>query len=190
MTDKFLTVNQYSRPGKNLKGVQGIVLHWTGSPGQNAETVWAFFEKSCPHEKHYSSAHYIIDQDGTILHCIPDTEMAYHVGSSQIDPHSGKIYTELARFLFGEYARNPATLSPNQCTIGIEMCPIDGAGNFSAATLESAKFLVWLLMEKYGVPVERVVTHNQIVGWKDCPRLWVNHPEKFEVFKSELEART
>ena len=46
-----------------------------------------------------------------------------------------------------------------------------------------------VLMEKHGVPLERVVTHNQVVGWKDCPRLWVNHPEKFEVFKSELGAR-
>lgn len=189
MTERFLTVNQYSRPGKKLRGVQGIVLHWTASPKQDAETVWAFFEKTCPRDKHFSSAHYIIGQDGTVIHCVPDTELAYHVGSSKIDPHSGKIYTELARHLFGEYARNPETLSPNQCTLGIEMCPLDGTGNFSQETLESAKYLVWLLMEKHGVPLERVVTHNQVVGWKDCPRLWVNHPEKFEVFKSELGAR-
>jgi N-acetylmuramoyl-L-alanine amidase len=186
MTERFLTVNPYSRPGRLLKSVTAIVLHWTASPKQDAGTVWDFFEKTCPKTKHYSSAHYIIGQNGNIIHAIPNMEVAYHVGSSQKDPESGKIYTDLARAVFREYASYPDKMSPNQCSIGIELCPLDDIGTFSAATLEAARDLVRDLMKSYGIPINHVLTHNAIVGWKDCPRLWVTDPDKFETFKRSL----
>jgi N-acetylmuramoyl-L-alanine amidase len=185
---KFLTINQYSRPGNKLKDILGIVLHWTGEQCHDALTVWNYFENDCPAIHHYSSAHYIIAKDGTIYYCIPTNEKAYHVGSSQYDPESGQIYTDKARKYFGKYAKYYETLSPNNCTIGIEMCAIDENGTFSEATLKAATQLVNELTDKFSLTKERVFTHNEIVGWKDCPRLWTNEPDLFEAFKKTLDA--
>jgi N-acetylmuramoyl-L-alanine amidase len=183
---KFLTTNQYTRPGNKLRGVLGIVLHWTGEQCHDALPVWSYFENVCSKEKHYSSAHYIIAKDGTVYYCIPTNEKAYHCGSAVRDPKSGKFYTDKARELFGDFAKYPETTSPNSCTIGIEMCAVDKTGTFSEATLKSARQLVDELMEKFSLTGDRVVTHNDVVGWKDCPRLWTTTPESFEEFKKTL----
>lgn len=108
-----------ARPGAPLDKVLAIVLHWPAAPGQRAQITrdyWAGKDN-----KEGSSAHCIIDQDGTIIQAIPWNEKAFHVGSVLKDPASGQIYTDLARQMFGAYASNPATMSPNRVTIGIEM---------------------------------------------------------------------
>jgi N-acetylmuramoyl-L-alanine amidase len=186
--EKLLTVNPFSRPGRFLGSVKGIILHWVGVGGQRAINTWGYFENGCPKDKHYSSAHYIIDLDGTIYHAIPDNEVAYHCGSSQIDPKSGKIYTDWAREKFGSYASMPTANSPNNCAIGIELCVLDNSGNFTPETLTAAAELVAKLVKDYGITIEEVGTHNRVVGWKDCPRLWTRYPEKFEEFKEGVKA--
>jgi N-acetylmuramoyl-L-alanine amidase len=153
--------------------------------GQKAESVWRFFENAAQH-KHYSSAHYCVDLDGTIYHFVPDNEVAYHCGSSQADPVSRRIYTDWARSVFRAYAENPQNNSPNNVTIGIELCVTDNDGNFDPDTLKSAVELTARLCKTYQIPLERVGTHHMVVGWKDCPRLWTVHPEKFEEFKNEV----
>jgi N-acetylmuramoyl-L-alanine amidase len=187
--EKPLTVNPYSRPGRPLGEVKAIILHWTGSPMQRAVNTWGWFETGCPKEKHYSSAHYIIDLDGTIYHAIPDNEVAYHCGSSQVDPESGQIYTDWARKKFGPYANMPKVNSPNNCTIGIEMCVIDNDGNFAPETLGAARELVAALMELNRLTAKELGTHHQVVGWKDCPRLWTKRPELFEEFKQAVKKK-
>ena len=181
--DRLLTVNPYSRPGKGLALTLGVVIHWTAAPRQSAEMVREFFESRKDGKQGYGSAHYIIGQTGDVLRCIPENEVAYHCGSSQADPASGKIYTAAARAVFGKYASNPVALSPNMVTIGIELCPTDSAGNFSSATLHEAVELCKAICHRYGLKKEQLLTHNGVVGWKDCPRLWVNRPILFEDFK-------
>jgi N-acetylmuramoyl-L-alanine amidase len=146
--EKFLTVNHYSRPGRPLGAVKGIILHWVGVGGQRAYNTWGYFENGCPKDKHYSSAHYIIDLNGDIYHAVPDNEVAYHCGSSQKDPASGRIYTDWARSKFGPYVDRPNINSPNNCTIGIELCVIDNDGNFTHETLDAAKELVAKLVKE------------------------------------------
>jgi N-acetylmuramoyl-L-alanine amidase len=182
ITEDLLAVNEYSRPERKLKEKRAVILHWTGSPGQKAAAVRAFFASAVT-AKHYASAHYCVDIDGTILRLIPDDEVAYHCGSSQNDPASGKIYTDWARYILGPYAENPQANSPNNATLGIEMCTIDNEGHFSPQTLNAAEKLTAYLCAAYKIPLERVGTHNMVVGWKDCPRFWTRYPEQFEVFK-------
>jgi N-acetylmuramoyl-L-alanine amidase len=186
--EKLLTVNPYSRPGRPLGAVKGIILHWVGVGGQRAVSTWGWFENGCPRDKHYSSAHYIIDLDGTIYHAIPDREVAYHCGSSQPDPASGRIYTEWAREKFGPYAERPDINSPNNCTIGIEMCVVDNSGNFTAETLGAARELAAKLLKENRLTVDDMGTHLKVVGWKDCPRLWFTRPELFEEFKESVKS--
>ena len=184
--EKPLTVNQYSRPGRLLGAVKGVILHWIGVGGQRAVSTWNFFEFACPKDKHYSSAHYIIDLNGDIYHAVPDKEVAYHCGSSQSDPKSGKIYTDWAREKFGVYAERPDIYSPNNCTIGIEMCVIDSNGNFTAETLDAARELTAKLLKENRLTAGELGTHYKVVGWKDCPRLWYNRPDRFEDFKAGI----
>jgi N-acetylmuramoyl-L-alanine amidase len=187
--EKLLTVNSYSRPGRTLGDVKGIILHWVGAPMQRAINTWGWFETGCPKEKHYSSAHYIIDLNGDIYHAVPNKEVAYHCGSTQKDPSSGRIYTDWARAKFGRYAENPDINSPNNCTIGIELCITDAQGNFTPETLAAAAELVAKLVKENRLTLDDVGTHYKVVGWKDCPRLWFNNPEKFEVeFKAKVQA--
>jgi N-acetylmuramoyl-L-alanine amidase len=187
--EKLLTVNKYSRPGRKLAEKRALILHWVGVGGQKAEAVWSYFEKNCPKEERYASAQYCVDLDGTVFRFIPDDEVAYHCGSSQPDPGSGKIYTDWAREVFGAYASNPTGNSPNNASLGIELCAIDNKGNFTPDTLCAAAELAAFLRKVYQIPLERVGTHKMVVGWKDCPLLWTRQPELFEAFKKEVEKR-
>jgi N-acetylmuramoyl-L-alanine amidase len=186
--EKLLTVNQYSRSARMLDSVKAIILHWVGAPMQKAINTWGWFETGCPRDKHYSSAHYIIDLNGDVYHAVPDNEVAYHCGSSAKDPASGRIYTDWARTKFGRFAENPDINSPNNCTLGIEMCIIDNAGNFTPETIKSAAELVSELLKRNNLTVDEIGTHYGVVGWKDCPRLWFNNRDKFEEFKTNVKS--
>ena len=107
----LLTKNPYSRPGKPLSKVKGIVVHWTANEGKgaNAKRNRDYFESLKSGGKGYASAHYIVD-DKEIILCVPENEMAYHVGAETYRTSR-----------FGSY--------PNATTIGVEMC-VNADGDF------------------------------------------------------------
>ena len=180
----FLTPNEYSRPQRQLKEVLGVIIHYTANAGASAKANRDFFEARKTGNAGYGSAHYIIDQTGKIIQCIPEFEVAYHVGSSKPDPKSGKIYTDKARQMFGNFATE--NNSPNNCTIGIELCNIDDAGHFTAKTMTAAVELTADILKRYGLSVRHIATHKEVVGWKDCPLLWVDYPELYDAFKIDV----
>jgi len=186
--EKFLSINPFSRSGRKLAVCKGIVFHYVGINNQRALTTWNYFEKDCPSDKHYSSAHYIIDLNGDIFHAVPDNEAAWHCGSSAVDKASNRIYTDWARMKYGFFANDPAITSPNYCTIGIEMC-IDAQGNFTPETLQAAVELAAKLLDEKKLSVDDIGTHNLVVGWKDCPLPWVKLPALFDEFKDKVKAR-
>lgn len=183
----FLTKNDFSRPARPLKEVKGIVIHWTANPNANAKENRDYFEKRKNGKDGYGSAHYIIDQNGLIIAAVPEYEIAYHCGSSQPDPASGKVYTDEARERYGDYASE--TKSPNLCTIGVELCPIDDFGLFSTATIEAAIELCTSLCARYRLTGADITTHHNIVGWKDCPKLWTEQPELLDAFRYDVDKR-
>ena len=183
----LLTVNEWSRPGKELAKLKSIILHWTGNPNSSAKENRDFFESRKNGKLEYGSAQYIIGIEGEIILCIPENELAYHCGSSQIDPASKKIYTDWARSKFGSYATEKS--SPNNVTIGIELCVIDEEGHYDKRTLGSAIDLVADICKRKNITIEDVGTHNMVVGWKDCPRLWTKHPELFIEFKDSVKSK-
>lgn len=181
----FLTKNEYSRPGKKLQKVLAVVIHWTANPDATAKQNRDFFEAKKTGMGGYASAHYIIDQSGIIIAAIPEDEVAYHCGSSDKDPSSGKVYTDEARQRFGRYASESS--SPNNCTIGVELCPKDAAGNFTDATINSAVELCAYLCRNTNLTPDDITTHHNIVGWKDCPKLWTKRPELLDAFKLSVK---
>ena len=77
----FLTVNPYSRCGKKLRGVKGVVIHWTGNPGTSAQANRNYFEslkdQTGNEGVRYASAHFVVGIDGEIIQCLPLDEWAY-----------------------------------------------------------------------------------------------------------------
>ena len=80
---------------------------------------------------------------------------------------------------------DPTKTSPNNCTIGIELC-IDGQGNFTTETVAAAVELVAKLLEENKLTTEDIGHHKLVVGWKDCPLPWVKNPALFEEFKTNV----
>lgn len=187
IVENLLTRNPYSRPGTPHNNVLALIMHWTSVPNQPAIDVCNYFENRKIGKTGYGSAHYVVDLDGLVIRCIPESEVAYHVGSTQPDPASKKIYTDWARSHFGMHVTDPAGIGPNICTLGIEMCPIDEAGDFNSATIQAATQLAADICKRLMLnPLLDIATHNMVVGWKDCPRLWVNHPEKLDEFRNAV----
>ena len=183
---RLLTPNEWSRPQFKIKEFKAIVIHWTANPNASAKQTWLYFEAKKTGMGGYGSAHYIIGQDGEIIQSIPDTEIAYHCGTDKEDPESRQIYTDYARRKFKHYAIDNQITSPNFCTIGVELCPTDDAGHFTDDTVKSAIDLCVHLCKKHNLTADDITTHHDIVGWKDCPRLWTNQPELLDTFRESV----
>lgn len=167
ITEKLLTPNKYSRPQDKLKSVRGIVIHWCANPQASAEANRNFFENRKLGKTGYGSAHYIIDLDGDVIRCIPENEVAYHVGS--------KTYTKEALSKLSTY--------PNNCTIGIECTHVDWNGKMTDATYNTLIELVVDLLKKYKLTTDDLWLHKEVVGWKDCHKWFVDHPDEWKKFK-------
>ena len=181
----FLTINEYSRPARKIREFLGIVIHWTANPAANAKQNRDFFENKKTGMGGYGAAHYIIGQNGIIIAAVPEDEVAYHCGTSEKDPASGKVYTDEARRRFGKYASENS--SPNLCTIGVELCPKDADGNFTNATINAAVELCADICRRDELPAQAITTHHDVVGWKDCPKLWTEKPYLLTAFQYTVD---
>ena len=170
-----MTVNPFSRPSKKLDGVKAIVIHWVANAGSTAQLNRNYFESLKSQSLNdasakFASAHFIVGISGEVIQCIPSEEMAYHVGA--------KAYTPEALGRLGHY--------PNNCTIGIELCHPDDNGRFKGETLLAAEELCALLCIQFDLdPFKDIWTHYEITR-KNCPKWFVDHPEKFEDFKQDV----
>lgn len=131
---QLLTVNEYSRPGKALEEVKGIVIHWTANPGTTAIQNRNYFENLKDGSGTKASSHFIVGIDGEIVQCIPCNEWAY------------------------------ASNSRNSDTIAIECCTPDDTGEFTGNTYDSVLHLVTWLMGRYDLTVDDVIRHYDITG--------------------------
>jgi N-acetylmuramoyl-L-alanine amidase len=173
---RLLSVNPFSRPGKKLAAVKGVVIHWVANPGTSALQTRSYFEglknQSLSDPKAvFASAHFIAGLEGETVQCLPLDEMAYHVGA--------KLYTPEAISRFGHY--------PNNCTIGIELCHPAWDGKFAPETWASAVKLAARLTLAFSLdPLKDIWRHFDVTR-KDCPKYFVDHPENFERFKLDVD---
>jgi N-acetylmuramoyl-L-alanine amidase len=170
----LLTRNEYSRPGKPLIGVRGIVIHYVGNPGSSAmanRNYWEMLKDGIEEngQARYASAHFVVGLEGEIIQALPENEVGYHVGA--------KVYKPEALKRLSSY--------PNNCTIGIELCHADWSGKFNDKTLASARELAADLLARHGLTPADLWRHYDITG-KMCPVYFVKHPDEWEAFKASI----
>jgi N-acetyl-anhydromuramyl-L-alanine amidase AmpD len=152
LTKRTLLLTSASRPGRKIKP-KAVVVHWTAntSRGANAEANRNYFQN---HPQNKVSAHWIVDDREAIL-CIPEDEIAYHVGAQVYQPRALK---ELSSY-------------PNDCTIGVEIC-VNADADFKR-TYRNTVELVADILQRHGWGIDRIWRHYDVTG-KDCPRFFVN----------------
>lgn len=145
---QFLTVNPYSRSGKTLGRIKGVVVHYTANPGSTAKNNRDYFENLKDKQTTSVSSHFIIGLKGEIIQCVPLNEIAY------------------------------ASNNRNKDTISIECCHPDESGKFNTSTYQSLQKLVKSLMETYHLDTEDIIRHYDVTGkicpkyFVDYPKEW------------------
>lgn len=156
---ELLTPNEYSRPQLKMTTVNRVVIHYTANPGTTAEQNREYFESLAQLKTRHASAHFIVDLDGTIVQCVPISEVAY------------------------------AQVHANYDSISIECCHPDDTGQFNDATFYSASDLAAFFCQKFGLdPESQVVRHYDVTG-KDCPKYYVEHEDAWKSFLAAVQAR-
>lgn len=157
ISEQFLTVNEFSRPGLPLTDTpQYIVIHYTANPQSSAQANRNYFENLKDTQLTYASAQFVIGLEGEIIQCVPCDEMAY------------------------------CSNSLNEICISIELCHPDEWGNFTDATYNNCVYLVAHLMNYYHMDMDQLIRHYDVTG-KNCPRYFVEHEDRWEVFKGFVE---
>lgn len=160
ITRKLLT-NPTSRPALRprseyqLRELRALVLHWTANTDRGADALANrnYFNLGT----RPASAHYVVD-DSNIIQCVPDNEVAFHVGAKRYLPAGVKVMGGM----------RGGRLTPNYFTIGMEMCVnVDGDWN---RTYSNAVDMAAFLMLKYEIPA--LYRHYDITG-KDCPKMMI-----------------
>ena len=161
--EMLLTPNKYSRPQTKIGTIKNIVIHWVGNAGSTAENNAKYFDglkvgkKNSAGSYIYASSHYIIGNDGTIIRCIPENEVAYHASKA------------------------------NSYSIGIEMCHPDWTGKPTQKAYDALIELVGQLCHKYQLkPAQAIIRHYDVTG-KMCPKYYVGNEKAFKQLKEDVE---
>lgn len=131
---QLLPINEYSRPGKALEQVNGVVIHYTGNPGTTAQQNHDYFEGLAETGETSASSHFIVGMDGEIIQCVPCQEIAY------------------------------ASNERNADTISIEVCIADDTGIFSENAKKSLIHLTTWLMGRYDLEIDDIIRHYDVTG--------------------------
>lgn len=136
ITVDLLDVNEYSRPGTELRKVKSIFVHYTANPKTSAAQNRSYFANlELTHERS-ASAHFIIGYEGEILQCIPLNEQAY------------------------------AVMTRNDDSVSIECCYLDEDGEFTQETYDSLVHLLAWLVQEYNLKSTDILRHYDCGGKK------------------------
>lgn len=130
--------------GERLRPISSLILHYTGVP----TAAEALHLLTSPQAQ--VSAHYFVDEDGTILQLVPEARRAWHAGrgfwAGETDMNSASIGIEIV---------HPGHIDPRP---------------FPAAQIEAVARLCGDICERNPIPPERVLGHSDIaVGRKIDP---------------------
>ena len=154
--DMLLTPNKWSRPQTKIGTINNIVVHWVGNAGSTAENNAKYFDSLKDGRGIYASSHYIIGNDGVVIRCIPENELAYHASKA------------------------------NNYSIGIEVCHPDNIGKYTDAAYKALIELLVDLCTRYKLePTRAIIRHYDVTG-KDCPRYYVKNEGAWKQLKQDV----
>jgi N-acetylmuramoyl-L-alanine amidase len=165
--NKLLTPYNYT--AGTADRIKYIVIHYVGALG-GAEANCKYYAS----QYIGASAHYYVGFNGEVWLSVEEKDIAWHCGAKSY------VHPECR----------------NQNSIGIEMCVRNSSGNladtsrdwyFEEATVKAAIELTKELMEKYNIPVDRVIRHHDVTG-KICPNpyVWNHTRHTWDAFKAAL----
>lgn len=161
----FITPNPYSRPQKKIGQIKNIVIHWIGNAGTTAENNAKYFDglkvgkKNSTGDYIYASSHYIIGNDGVVVRCLPESEVAYHASKA------------------------------NSYSIGMEICHPDWSGKPTEKAYDSLVNLLVELCRRYKLePTQAIIRHYDVTG-KVCPKYYVEDVGAFKRLKEEVKGK-
>ncbi|MDY3368450.1 peptidoglycan recognition family protein [Zhenhengia yiwuensis] len=163
--EMFITPNKYSRPQKQIGQIKNIVIHWIGNAGTTAENNAKYFDglkvgkKNSTGDYIYASSHYIIGNDGVVVRCLPESEVAYHASKA------------------------------NSYSIGMEICHPDWSGKPTEKAYDSLVNLLVELCRRYKLePTQAIIRHYDVTG-KVCPKYYVEDVGAFKRLKEEVKGK-
>lgn len=154
---------------RDRSSIRFLVVHATANDGDKASNNAKYFQT--PNRK--ASAHYFVD-DNFVYQSVSDLYVAWSVGGARYsdckETGGGSLYGKCT----------------NANSISIELCDTEKNGKVQAtpATLENALELCSELMQKYNIPIERVIRHFDVNG-KKCPAYYVDN-KAWQEFKKAL----
>lgn len=157
----LLTPNEYSRPEKKLKHINGVVIHYTANPGTDAKQNRNYFDGLKEGKMYengnyiYSSSNFIVGLKGDIIQCVPTDEVAY------------------------------ASNSRNEDTLSIEVCHPDETGEFTKKSYKALVKLTAYICSKYNLQKDDIIRHYDVTG-KMCPKYYVEHEDEWKQFKEDV----
>jgi N-acetylmuramoyl-L-alanine amidase CwlA len=159
MQIKTANRENFTAKQRKLSDIAYLVLHYTGNRGDTAKNNADYFAR----EVTGTSAHYFVDEN-EVCQSVPENHAAWHCGTK------GTYY-------------HPACRNAN--SIGVEVCMLDKHGKLRQGSVDRAAALVRELMQRYGIPADRVVRHYDVTH-KDCPAPMVQNPALWQAFKTKL----
>lgn len=148
LVQDFLTPNEFSRPQEALPEVTELFVHYTANPGTSAEQNRSYFENLGITGETSASSHFVIGYDGTIIQCLPLTEIGY------------------------------AVKEHNYNSVSIECCYLDEDGKFTDETYDALISLLGWLMREYDLGLSDVKRHYDAGGkpcplyYTEHPEAW------------------
>ena len=148
LVQDFLTPNEFSRPQEVLPEVTELFVHYTANPGTSAEQNRSYFENLGITGETSASSHFVIGYDGTIIQCLPLTEIGY------------------------------AVKEHNYNSVSIECCYLDEDGKFTDETYDALISLLGWLMREYDLGLSHVKRHYDAGGkpcplyYTEHPEAW------------------
>ena len=185
IVQQLLTVSPWNRPGIQLVDVRGIVLHWTADPRATARDMRNFFENLKTTHFEVASAHFGISQNGEIIQMVPIP--------SKLGATDGEVSYTSGWYCYSDVVNKKlGGADLHRHIISIEVCPIDSAGNYSPETMAAQTYLSAWLLDRFALTTEDLYRHYDMCGEdgihapKDCPKLFVDYPQKWEQFKHSV----
>lgn len=133
--------------------IEFLVIHYIGAFG-TAEDNCKYFKNI----NRKASAHYFVDEKG-VWQCVEDKDAAWHCG-------------DLGQGEYKGVCRNANSLSIEMRPDKIDKTSTEAADKdwfFDSRTVNNTIKLAKYLMEKYNIPIERVIRHYDVTS-KWCPR--------------------